>query len=87
MGRTPGPGTTYICGAHRLTVKPGTGETPLEHIGGNAGLVCTSQVYIVTVRRQATRAEVLAAMAGEDGEAVCPKCGTSSCLEDKALDW
>ena len=67
-GKTPGPGTTWICGAHRLTVQPGTGGTPVEHVGGNAGLVCTSQVFTETVRRQAARAEVLAAMAGKDGE-------------------
>ena len=24
---------------------------------------------------------------GGPGKPVCPKCGTSGCLEDKALDW
>ena len=72
-----GAETSYVC----------SGEAPLEHEGGNAGRPCTSQVFTRTERQKVSRAEVLAALAGEDGEAVCPKCGTSVCLEDKAADW
>jgi len=53
---------SYICSAHRLRVQPGSGAAPLEHEGGNAGRPCGSQVFTVTERRKATRAEVLAAL-------------------------
>ena len=66
-GRAPAElGTTYKCGTHGLNVKLGTGKAPLEHMGGNAGRPCDSQVYVVTVRRKVSRAEVLTALAGEE---------------------
>ena len=58
-------GTTYKCGTHGLNVRLGTGTAPLEHMGGNAGRPCDSQVYVVTERRKVSRAEVLTALAGE----------------------
>ena len=61
-------GISYVCSAHRLRVIPGTGDAPLEHEGGNAGRPCGSQVFTRTERVKVGRAEVVAALAGEDGE-------------------
>jgi hypothetical protein len=64
-------GTIIICSASNLRVQAGSGEAPIEHVGGNAGKPCGSQVFTITVRRKADRAEVLAelaALAGEDEE-------------------
>lgn len=63
-------GTIIVCSASNLRVQAGTGEAPIEHIGGNAGRPCESQRFTITVRREALRAEVLAelaSLAGEDG--------------------
>jgi hypothetical protein len=66
MARPADLGTTHICCRHGLRVVPGTGAAPLVHTGGNAGRPCDSQVYVVTERREVSRAEVLTALAGEE---------------------
>ena len=71
MTRAVKLGTFFICGAHNLEVQAGTGVSPLDHVGGNAGKPCESQVFTRTERVKASRGEVLAelaALAGEDGE-------------------
>ena len=68
-GRAPAElGTTYKCGTHGLNVRLGTGTAPLEHMGGNAGRPCDSQVYVMTERRKVNRAEVLTALAREEAD-------------------
>ena len=66
-GRSLELGTWYSCDCHGLRVKEGAGVAPLVHTGGNAGRECGCQVFTVTVREKASRAEVLAALAGKDG--------------------
>ena len=66
-GRTVELGTWYSCDSHGLRVQKGAGVAPLDHKGGNAGRECGCQVFTVTMRWKASRAEVLAALAGEDG--------------------
>jgi hypothetical protein len=65
----PEPGTFHLCSTHNRYVTAGPGETALIHTSGNQEAACSSQRFTIIVRREATRAEVLAelAAAGEDG--------------------
>ncbi len=64
-------GIFFLRSTHNRFVKTGPRDGILIHTSGNQEAVCSGERYTIIVKREGTRAEVLAelaALAGEDGE-------------------
>ena len=64
----PEYGTSFLCSTHNRFVRAGPREGILIHTSGNQEAVCSGERYTIIVKREGTRAEVLASLTGEDGE-------------------
>ena len=60
-------GVSFLCGTHNRFVKTGPRDGILIHTSGNQEAVCSGERYTIIVKREGTRAEVLAELAALAG--------------------